>query len=130
MYYRKGLALQVGHVHDLYALHGIQYVLGVGRELGDALLEVEHLLGKLSGLEARSAQQLNGVFQEHFVRVDCLVRTTKINRQSNRGSLFSTKQSKSAQTHFVRKASFGIKDKRQTDSAASSELRHTIINRQ
>ena len=73
--YREGLALQVGHVEDLDALHGVHDILRVGRQLGDPLLEVEDLLGELGRLQTGGAQQLNGVFQKHFVRVDRLLTT-------------------------------------------------------
>lgn len=66
------MALQVGHVEYLNALHRVDYVFGVGRQLGDALLKVEYLFGKLGGLEAGGSQQLDGIFQKHLVGVDRL----------------------------------------------------------
>lgn len=66
------MALQIGDVEDLYALDRINNVLSVGRQLGNALFEVEHLLGEFSRFQTGCAQQLNGVFQKHLVGVDRL----------------------------------------------------------
>ena len=70
--YGERLALQIGDVEDLYALDRINNVLSVGRQFGNALLEVEHLFGEFSCFQTRCAQQLNSVFQKHLVGVDRL----------------------------------------------------------
>lgn len=69
---RKRLSLQVGHVENLDALDRIDDVFRVGSQLGDALLKVEHFFGELGRFQTGGAQQLDGVFQKHFVRVDSL----------------------------------------------------------
>ena len=74
-FYRERLALQVGHVQYLYALDGIDDILRVGSQFGNALLEVKHFLGEFRRFQARRPKQLNGVFQKHLVRVDRLRHT-------------------------------------------------------
>ena len=70
--YGKRLPLEIGHVEDLYAFDRIDYVLRIGCQFGNPFLEMEHLLGEFGRFQAGCAQQLNGIFQKHFVGVDRL----------------------------------------------------------